>query len=44
MVSEERIETICQREKLKPAIAAMKAAHPYEEVAFDIFALEDPCE
>jgi hypothetical protein len=40
-VSEERIETICPREKLKSAIAAMKAAHPYEEVAFDIYALED---
>jgi hypothetical protein len=40
-VSEERIETICPREKLKSVIAAMKAAHPYEEVAFDIYALED---
>lgn len=39
-VPEERIETICQREKLKSVIAAMKAAHPYEEVAFDIYALD----
>jgi hypothetical protein len=44
IVSEERIETICPREKLKSAIDAMKAAHPYEEVAFDIYALEDPWE
>jgi hypothetical protein len=43
-VLEERIETICQREKVKSVIAAMKAAHPYEEVAFDIYALEDPFE
>jgi hypothetical protein len=44
IVSEERIETICPREKLKSVIVAMKAAHPYEEVAFDIYALEDPFE
>jgi hypothetical protein len=43
-VLEERIETICPCEKLKSAIAAMKAAHLYEEVAFDIYALEDPFE
>jgi hypothetical protein len=41
VVSEERIETICPREKLKSVITAMKAAHPYEEVAFDIYALEE---
>jgi hypothetical protein len=44
VVLEERIETICPREKLSSVIAAMKAAHPYEEVAFDIYALEDPWE
>lgn len=38
-VAEERIEFICERSKAKNVIAIMKAAHPYEEVAFDIFSL-----
>jgi hypothetical protein len=38
-VEEERIEVICDRDKAKAAIAAMKQAHPYEEVAFDIYPL-----
>lgn len=41
VVEEERIEVICDRDKAKTVIAAMKAAHPYEEVAFDIIALLD---
>ncbi len=40
-VVEERIETICSREKLEDVIKAIKEVHPYEEVAFDIFPLED---
>jgi hypothetical protein len=40
-VPEERIETICSRELIGQVIAAMKAAHPYEEVAYEISALED---
>jgi hypothetical protein len=40
-VEEERIEFICPVEKAKKVIEAMKAAHPYEEVAFDIFELVD---
>ena len=39
VVSEERIEVICERTLAKQVIAAMKAAHPYEEVAFDIYEL-----
>lgn len=39
VVEEERIEVVCSREKAKNAIAAMKAAHPYEEVAFDLYPL-----
>jgi hypothetical protein len=39
-VEEERIEMICEREKLEAVVEAMKRAHPYEEVAFDIYALE----
>ncbi len=39
-VIEERIETICDRDILPKVLAVMKAAHPYEEVAHDIWALE----
>lgn len=40
-VSEERIETVCERKILGGVISAMKKAHPYEEVAFDVYSLED---
>lgn len=38
-VEEERIEVVCKQSKAKGAIAAMRQAHPYEEVAFDIYPL-----
>ena len=41
IVEEERIEVICERKNAKSVIAAMKRAHPYEEVAFDIYPLID---
>lgn len=41
IVDEERIEVVCERSDAKLAIAAMKEAHPYEEVAFDIYPLLD---
>ena len=40
-VEEERIETICSRNKLKDVVSAIKSVHPYEEIAFDIYPLED---
>ncbi|MEZ5537783.1 MAG: NGG1p interacting factor NIF3 [Thiolinea sp.] len=40
-VAEERIETICARAILPEVLAAMKAVHPYEEVAYDVWAVED---
>ncbi len=40
-VIEERIEIICSRENLDAVIKVMKAVHPYEEVAFDVYSLED---
>ncbi len=40
-VEEERIEVVCNRTDAKAVIAAMKAAHPYEEVALDIYPLVD---
>ena len=39
-VEEERIEAIVPREILKEVIEKVKAVHPYEEVAFDIYPLE----
>lgn len=35
-VEEERIEFLCPKEKLQEVIKAMKEAHPYEEVAYDV--------
>ncbi len=40
VVPEERIETVCAREKLAGVLAAMREVHPYEEVAYDVCALE----
>lgn len=40
-VDEERIEVVCERADAKSVVAAMKQAHPYEEVAFDIYPLLD---
>lgn len=39
-VIEERIETICPREKLEEVVRQIKDAHPYDEVALDIYPLE----
>ena len=39
--NEERIEVVCDRAIAKQVIAAMRDAHPYEEVAFDIYPLID---
>lgn len=38
-VAEERIETICEKSKLKQVIEAVKKIHPYEEPAIDILPL-----
>lgn len=38
-VEEEKIETICPREKVKEVLAAIKKIHPYEEPAIDIYPL-----
>lgn len=40
-VEEERIEVIVPRDILKDVIEKVKSVHPYEEVAFDIYPLED---
>ena len=41
IVEEERIEVVVPREILKKVIEKVKLVHPYEEVAFDIYALEN---
>lgn len=38
-VKEERIECVCDIDKAKEVIAAIKKIHPYEEVALDIYPL-----
>lgn len=38
-VEEEKIECICPKKIAKKIIAAVKKAHPYEEVALDIYPL-----
>lgn len=40
-VVEERIETVCAREKLDEVIVAIKKVHPYDEVAMDVYPLLD---
>jgi hypothetical protein len=40
-VIEERIEMVCPREKLQEVIKAIKTVHPYDEVALDIYPLEN---
>lgn len=41
VVAEERIETIVPKGLLASVLQAMKEAHPYEEVAYDIYRLEN---
>ena len=40
-VPELRVETVLPAERLADAIAALRAAHPYEEPAFDAYPLVD---
>ncbi|EPZ52604.1 Nif3-like dinuclear metal center hexameric protein [Alicyclobacillus acidoterrestris] len=41
-VEEARLETIVPDSRLDHVLAAMLAAHPYEEVAYDLYAVEQP--
>ncbi len=40
-VSEWRVEILCSTETIKEAVTALKTAHPYEEPAFEVYALAD---
>jgi structural hemagglutinin/hemolysin toxin protein RtxA len=42
VVSEYRVELVCDDARLKDAVLALRRAHPYEEPAFDITNLIDP--
>jgi hypothetical protein len=39
-VAEDRIETVCEEDKLKDVLKAIKEAHPYEEPATDVYPIE----
>jgi hypothetical protein len=39
-VEEEKIETVCSEEFLKQTIKAIRAAHPYDEPAIDVYPIE----
>lgn len=38
-VEEERIETICYEKDVKKIVKAVRAVHPYEEAAIDVYPL-----
>lgn len=40
-VDEYRVELVCEDALIKDAIRAMKAAHPYEEPAYDVIKLSE---
>ena len=40
-VEEERIEVLVAEESIDVVIATMKSVHPYEEVAYDVYLLEN---
>lgn len=43
-VEEEKIEVICEKEKVNDVISAIKKTHPYEEVPLEIYELVDELE
>ncbi|MFO8076193.1 MAG: Nif3-like dinuclear metal center hexameric protein [Actinomycetota bacterium] len=40
-VAEDRLEVEVRRDRLAAALAALEQAHPYEEVAYDVYLLDD---
>lgn len=40
-VEEEKIEVVCEATHIKAVITALKKAHPYEEVAYEVYKMED---
>ncbi|AMD01873.1 MULTISPECIES: YqfO family protein [Halomonas] len=39
-VEELKVELVCEDDLIEEAVAALRAAHPYEEPAFDVWKLE----
>lgn len=39
VVAEYKVELVCNSEMITAAITALKAAHPYEEPAYEVFAM-----
>lgn len=40
VLPEYKVEMICPDELIQKAVATLKAAHPYEEVAYEVFKME----
>lgn len=40
-VEELKVELVCEGGRIREAVAALKAAHPYEEPAYDVWSLAD---
>jgi hypothetical protein len=40
-VAELRVETVVPADRIEDAVAALRAAHPYEEPAYDVYPLAD---
>jgi len=40
-VAEFKVELVCAAEFVESVVQAMKSAHPYEEVAYSVIALEN---
>ncbi len=40
-VPEYKVELVCDEAQIRPAIAALKLAHPYEEPAYNVILLTD---
>jgi dinuclear metal center YbgI/SA1388 family protein len=43
-VAEDRLEMLVEKYRLPEVLAAMKASHPYEAIAYDLYSLENPRE
>ncbi|SUP37028.1 hypothetical protein [Veillonella criceti] len=43
-VAENRLETIVPKAQLATVLDAMKEAHPYEEVAYEVYRLAEPAQ
>jgi len=41
IVDEYKVEMICTNELIEKAIKTLKESHPYEEVAYEVFKMED---